>query len=353
MKNAYFFITTPLQYLNALEARYYFSKTIDQAHLIILADYAPTLKQLNEMIEARHWHNVTYLWADLLISKNIHLYRILSFLPRRNRLRSILLSSIKDQDHIFIGHIVNVWSRYICKIKLDNKKYNLDDGLGSLRIYSIYKDENKKGYFKYTTLSKRLESLLLGLSNTKFPTLTMFTSYNLDSIKEVEVINHNYKNLKKLHLSHSTFQNKMFFIGQPLATQGKIRPETYVKIIDLIFDHYKKQNLECYYLPHRSGNKSYIPKYWNVLYFEFPLEYAMLIADKHPKVFATLYSSAGPNLAEIFSDIEISVHYWKIDNTHFFKAMPEFVYKYLNHNASKNQRMFKISSALQINELQQ
>ena len=62
MSTSYFFVRTPIQLYNAIEAKIKFCKET-KCNLIILSDYPPTLSQFERLIDSKMWSEVYIPWG--------------------------------------------------------------------------------------------------------------------------------------------------------------------------------------------------------------------------------------------------------------------------------------------------
>ncbi|MBM3186954.1 MAG: hypothetical protein FJZ67_11700 [Bacteroidetes bacterium] len=105
--------------------------------------------------------------------------------------------------------------------------------------------------------------------------------------------------------------------------------------------------MKCYYLTHRSTNRDYIPKNWNVLNLNFPVEFLHLIeSNKTPNSFITFYSTGVFNLKHIHKLNHQQYEFWELPSDWInpeYRTDIEAVYYYLKSND------FLVKNLLEIN----
>jgi len=310
MKSNYYFVRTPLQYLNALEAK---NKEVFQAeehHLIILSDFHRTISQLEEIVENNFWSSVNYPWKEFSKTKNNPILNALNVYKRKLRLDNIL-SKINMNDLIFWGNIHTNWFFYLCK-KTRSNSYILDDGF--VTIHTLKKIDLKE--IKATLLSSKvgkIERFILKLNyEIDWNKIFFFTNFNTDSNTQ-KVILHDYSFLSQ-QFKIATLTNSIYFIGQPLVFQKMMKKDVYIALIEAIFKFYQSLGLSCFYIPHRSTTFDYIPNHWQTKSFNKPLE-SILFDEKieKPQVFASFYSSALYNIAMMDKNSIFKIDYWQFD----------------------------------------
>lgn len=308
---AYFFVITPLNYLYALQASLDNRFNFHEKHLIVLSDFNRSKKQLKEIIDENQWYSVQYPWIGTDKNNKSRLKSI--FAELYNRIGFIFLNQQirKTNSSIFWGNYNHKYSQFLKGNK--NRIFFLDDGFSTINI--LRKIENNK-------------------TANNLKNCTFYTTFKLNSAQmkiekhELEFIsNNNYVPF---------LSDSIYFLGQPLVFNSVISEKNYIEAIDKIFNFYTIQGKKCYYLPHRSTNRNYIPKGWSVLDFNFPIEFLHLIEpNKTPNCFMTFYSTGVFNLKHIHKLSQHQYLFWEIPTEWInekYKFDIESVYNYLKSN---------------------
>lgn len=336
MNNNYYFVRTPLQYLNAVEARNNDKFKSGEHHLIVLSDFHRTLSQIESIIENEFWSSIHFPWKEFSAKKNNPIFNALNILKRKRKLDKII-TSIKPIDLIFWGNLNANWFFYLYQ-KTNSKIYILDDGFVS--INTILNTDLKA--LKSTLLSSKLgkiERFILKLNySINWERIVFFTNFDLKTTtKNIE--KHNYEFLGK-QFKINTIKNTIYFIGQPLIFQKMMKKEIYVALVDSIIRHYQSKDFNCFYIPHRSTTLDYIPNHWSTKSFNKPLECILFDESiEKPLIFASFYSSALYNIAMMDKNSVFKYDYWQFDESDLmnfpFKTISD-VYEFVQSQKKDN-----------------
>jgi len=309
---AYFFVITPANYLYALQAsrdpRFNFS----EKNLIILSDYHRSLAQLNAIIHESEWHSIQYPWKGFDRRKKSKWKLVLLNWKRLFSFRSVI-NQIKSKDTIFWGNKNHPFFN-----KIENKCqdiYLLDDGFSTINI-----------------LPKQ-EEIIAHSTIKRNSIIQFYTLFELSSTR-VKIVNHQFEAIKsdKKYLAN---QNSVFFIGQPLVFNNIVTESYYIETVERIFNYYERKGLTCFYLPHRSTTRDYIPSNWKTLELDYPIEFCVELGGYQPEIFATFYSTGLYNLEKYLTLAPKQVAFWRLDENEItvnFKNPIESIYSYLTIN---------------------
>lgn len=336
MNTNFYFVRTPLQYLNAIEARHNSKFESAEHHLIVLSDFHRTLSQIESIIETELWTSVQFPWKEFSAKKNNPIFNAINIIKRKRKIDKII-SLINPTDLIFWGNLNSNWFFYLYQ-KTKALIYLLDDGFVS--INTILKTNLTA--IKTTLLSSKIgkiERLILKLNfSINWNRIVFFTNFDLEaSTKKIEL--HDYAFLSKQFKVNSQ-KNIVYFIGQPLIFQKMMNKEVYVAIVDSIIRFYYSKNLTCFYIPHRSTTLDYIPAHWLTKSFNKPLECILFDEQiEKPLIFASFYSSALFNIAMMDKNSVFKYDYWLLeerDVTNFpFKTISD-VYEFVQSQKKAN-----------------
>lgn len=310
MSYNYFFIRTPIQYYNALEAIQYFNSH-NGNRLIVISDYPPSIEQIEKLIDRKIWSDIYMPWRS---QSKYTKYKVVNklFNITRPLLLGRIVRKIKTKDKIFWGNYNSIWLRYFLT-KKRNKVTVLDDGFATLSIPETLKNDTL--FFKTSKgISGVTERIFVSKSaSIPLKRLEFFTSFkNIAKAVTERSISCEYNYLKTLSKTIQPLKKEVYFIGQPLILLSLMSKESYIKQVDLVFNYYKNKGLKCYYIPHRSALHDYFPKNWDIVYFNFPLE-NLVLQENHelPEIFASFYSSALYYVNKFSSIDGLKFEFWK------------------------------------------
>ena len=335
MKKGIFFVRTPVQYYNAIEARAHFSKDFDQSILIVLSDYQPTLEQFDRIVDTKEWNLVHYPWKS--ISKWT-IYRFINRLLNVYRKRQLkkICKEINSDDSIFWGNYNSIWLRYFHSLN-KNKIVIIDDGFSTLTIpESLH--ENQLIFSSKKTFSFFSEKMFLAkYISLDLNRLTFFTSFHgIHPELDQRIIPCKYPYIKSKLKEVKSNTKLVYFIGQPLIFLSIIEKESYVSSVEKIFAYYKAKGFDCVYIPHRSSIHDYFPNEWNVKHLKIPVERLLFERNVEiPHIFCTFYSSGIYYLDHFYSGNAIKFDYWTSNE---LLRVPHIknCYSYLEKNMTNN-----------------
>lgn len=342
MSTSYFFVRTPIQLYNAVEAKVKLCNET-KCKLIILSDYPPTLGQFERLIDSKMWSEVLTPWGKYKKLTKFKLFNRLLNINRRISLKKIL-KGVLEHDMVFWGNYNSIWLRYFIS-KKNNSVTILDDGFATLSIPKHIK--NHELFFnKNKSLVSFIEELLISSKNSiPLNRLHFFTSFkNISPLIDERATYTNYPFLKSQSRTDGPNQKTMYFIGQPLILLSILDKDTYVRNINSIFEYYEKKGMKCFYVPHRSAIHNYIPKNWNILNFNLPLE-GLVFDDTQqlPKIMASFYSSALYYVNKFYQNKDMNFEYWEV-NTLQSNSDIQHCYSYIKKEKLKNTIVHKLDA---------
>ena len=319
MVTNYYFAVTPLNVLNALELR---DKTAGESlrHvLVIMADYPPTLDQIDGLVTDGEWAAVLMPFAGRQLSKITGVRFVAEVLGRRSYLTRIF-KNLDPQDNIAVGNVVNPFCRYVCTLAIRQKRCvtYFDDGFATISHYESLLAHGRLSpsmpRLRLGSVFRIIENSILRPSRIVPTDLAFFTAFDLSYGRTVDpslfpiTIRNDFSRLRRLCTPKTTI-NAVYFIGQPMVALKQLEEKVYVETVNWIFEYYTAKGFDPFYLPHRSGTRSYIPGHWNVREFGGPLESEMARSSRVPSVFASFYSTALYNLS-IILDTLCTFDFW-------------------------------------------
>ncbi len=346
MKNNYYFVRTPLQYLNAVEARNNNKFRAEKHHLIVLSDFHRTISQIESIIENDFWSSIQFPWKEFSAKKNNPLFNAFNVFKRKRKLDKVIVT-IKSTDLIFWGNLNSNWFFYIYQ-QSKSLIYVLDDGFVSINTILNLDLKTLKSTLNGSKLGK-IESLILKLKySVNWERIIFFTNFELtQSIKKIEL--HTYDYLSK-QIKNNSFNRSVYFIGQPLIFQKMMKKEVYINLVSSILSYYESKNLNCFYIPHRSTTLNYIPDSWSIKSFNKPLE-CILFDEKieKPMLFASFYSSALYNIAMMDKNSMFEYNYWQFDESDLVNFPYETINDVYYFVKSKNRANVRILHKSEVN----
>jgi alpha-2,8-polysialyltransferase (POLYST) len=316
MKNV-FLVKTPLQLLNAMEAKYFFNLDKKQCVLIIMGDRKSQhqLLMLSEAVDE---------WEDVIVLNNVCLFfgnpfnkcnsfwfkcfgRINFFNKSIFNIRRLNKISryIGDVDYIFLGYVKYVFMRHFANITPHKKIYLLDDGSATLIVanqrnqgITVDSDIGFKGWLKLF-----VKKFFQGIKSQDLKHYNYFTMYDIDSSADDLIVRNDYRYLRSSS-ELLPVTSDIYFIGGPLSEVGMLSQDSY-------FDHLRRvqkfySGKKIIYVAHRRESKDKLDKIkteldFEVKLFDYPIEYQLAFVGPRPEIVASFVSTALDSCRIIFS----------------------------------------------------
>jgi len=290
---AIFFIESPLQLLNAYEAKSFF-EVQEYIYYIRFSGLVNNDKQLLNLIKVLDLKNIERITINTT-SRSIKDYITLLYYKYIYKVPSSF-------DKVFIGNFDSGFFNLIIKKINKSKIILLDDGAKSIDIQKNFSEEN---YYN------------------------LFTMYNLKIFSQQKVFKNSYNQLQKNLKNITRNKNKILFLGLKLSEIGIVTEEYYLQQIQKIVNNYGEK--ELIYISHRGENRNKIDKIIaiqniKVLELDYPVELYGLYNEEIPYKVASFYSTALYTMKNIYN---IEAESFMFDFSHSkYKTTIANVYSY-------------------------
>lgn len=344
-----FLVKSPLQLLNAVEARHYFSLNKEECVLIVMSDkknYPQMIKLINEQ---RQWGDVIVLdkMSVLVSSSNINKYnkvnsRSMPFSESQKSsfftlLKLSKLANIyKDINYLFVGDSHNAVIRGFINKSAAKKTVLLDDGVGAIYMADIrrrgHKDTPNIKFKKKIKIW--LKRFFQRLDDRQSDSVCFFSAYNLDVADRDELVLNEYHYLRsKVDTLKNT--DNILFLGSPLSEVGLMSESDYIEQLKMVCDDYEDRKIT--YVSHRREDKKKLNlinciENIEVVYLEYPIEYQLTIFGPLPKLVVSFVTSALENLRIIMGNKVEIVSYRLIKGTYKDSDRIDEIYNYFKTN---------------------
>lgn len=282
--------SSPMQILNGIEAIKHFglNKTI---LVLLLSQRKTSHKKNNEQIEEiAKLHN----WKKIIR---------LEQKPNENRMlaRVRLIQELKKVEYqfVFIGNYTKTTKIIIANIKKKHL-YLVDDGTVTILIYNEIILKNKMNDFSF----KNIMYFLYGLKTRVTDKLNLFTYFDLERSKNINIVKNNLNYFKGNLSNKSKNDNNIIFLGQNLAETHTITIDDYKAYINSILSLYDE---EVIYIPHRYEEISKTvlkleSEQLKILQINLPVELYLIYNNITPKRIISFCTSAFFTLDKIYPE---------------------------------------------------
>lgn len=319
-----FLISTPLQLINALEAKMHFQISNDSSVVIVNA-YSTNLAPIKVLLANYEWREIYFIedsvenqkkHEDNLKKKNpiLGLKKVFQSSSKFNK----LIKQFSVVDALFIGYYLGLENIHFANSVKYRRLILLDDGIATLEV-----NRRRKANISFTKtwnveyLFRVLFKKLVLRYKLEHPhSVIFFTSYKIDPSPRDLVEKNEYSEIRRMTKAKESSE-EVLFLGQPLSEEmPKILTEdTYLRYLDWIVKYIRPHKM--IYIPHRDEDKvklSRLQKLFNVeiRFIHMPFELYLMQQKKLPKCIVGVITSAIPNCKSIFGDsvdiIAIRIH---------------------------------------------
>lgn len=289
---ALFLSESPLQLLNAIEAKAHFNIADNDANIVLLKGVSnKSFQQQLDLIDSAQWGTVYHL---------NYRFRSVSVFKLMAKIRDVIQQN-SDVDVVFIGDYRTIVMRHVINMINPERTVLLDDGNATIHLardrYSCIRPSGIFPRLKYFMLFK-----LIGVNDQYIKAVTFFTIYKIDPASPDDVIQNNYSMLKS-KLRDKPAANQVIFIGCPFVETNSVSSnyseESYFKYLREIEEDLKNkyQVNDILYVAHRREKTSKLEtinsmKGYSVADFNEPLEIAISKLECKPLLIATFFSGA-------------------------------------------------------------
>ena len=258
-----FVLDTPLQLLNALEARYYFGNRPSVLVLLHWPTWPKTVfeRLLNEM----EWRGITwismgierpaqhYLLMSPSMSDRFNEYRWIYRQYVRRRCLDATLGQFGQVDRLVVGNLFNQYMQHVAMSVQYSELMAVDDGTDTLRVAAL---RQKAMDMPEESLPTGFIQSIKHLINKRYVEWTarqpqsaiFFTAYDIEVGKKDRLIRNSYRWLQR-HMTSCNRNDKVFFLGQPLIEDGYLKESTYLEYLNRIVSYFGTKPVV--YVPHK------------------------------------------------------------------------------------------------------
>lgn len=328
-----FVVETPLQLLNAIEAKQVLQLTNN--HLIIrVGGTGFSASKLKALVEMSPWDGVHYLeFWNATIEWGARFAR-LSFFGRVQGVaydiqRAInrhkvdkLAAKFAGAKKILLGNYLRGYQSYMRHFANRTgyeQLFLLDDGTDVLLICEARSQARsaKREIESGLGIKDRLRRCFVDWDEKEAESVTFFTAYELKPPSFDKVITNNYQYLRDV-ASNSTRSQEVYFLGQSLVEDGYVGLDFYVQQLRAIKDYYKGEQL--IYIPHPRQAPWLMKKIEEAVGIQvrlcaLPIECEVALAKSKPAAIASFFCSALQSCRAILGK-EVSIHSFYIEPEH-------------------------------------
>ena len=288
--SAVFLIATPLQALNAIEARRHFKLAGEQCQLVRFHSASEANdRQTGDMLEQADWariHTISHGGKGLR-----------SWKRRFDEVNSAA-RSMERPGRLFLGDYADDLMRHFAHAVSRCKVVVLDDGNATLLIYRARRDPAVPYFFLPHSFGERVKHLIKtragGMNRSLLDELTFFTIYDLDGDDRTTVVPNTYAHLRS-RLDLASRSDETFLLGDATPDKNQMREDIYFDCLERALDYLGRSSV--LYMAHRLEKAAKLRKIESrfgipVRESTMPIECRLSLSASVPRVIAGFFSSA-------------------------------------------------------------
>ncbi len=311
-----FLLTSPMQLINALEARHHFGLAPEACVLVALPKTPVSLRQLQAIAGEQGAWGATHLWplfdvegddAPGGMGRARRAWRSRARRRRRAAQLRALAQRLGRVERVFLGLYYQKLMRHFANVTAADEVVLLDDGAGTLgnnrwrkeRAFSLAHQPWQK------RLVGRLRAALYGVDLGEVEHVTFFTSFDIDVDARDRQVRHDYARLRA-QAQEKPLSEAVYFLGQPLVEFGIVSEDVYAAGLRAADAYFAGRPVT--YIPHRNESREAPARAqiaalgWALQSFDLPIEYELCARGPLPSAVAGFYTSALVNCQTIFRD---------------------------------------------------
>jgi hypothetical protein len=299
-------VRSPLQALNAIEAKYEF-KTLNE---IVLVFYRREIDK--ELILKTLSIESTFKIITQKLKPHLELFHFLNQ----------ILKEYNDIDKCFIGDYSTLLNYFMNRLHY-NELVVLEDGTANIEQYNVLVNKTfhkigKTSFKEKSPLSIFFENILK-VDKKYYYNATIFTIFSLPLLN-MKIVKNRYKYIKS-YVNLKEKKEVCFFVGSNLIEKhNKIydNQDLFEKDLQKIINYYKNLNIKFYYILHRKEDDFYMNSLakrfgFQTIRFKNILEIELLNLTYMPIEISTFISSAVLTLKNIY---DTQYTFFRINKNH-------------------------------------
>ena len=340
-----FFVDTPLQLINALEART--ALDVRRAALVVVANRTRR-PQVEALTDPREWDEVftvTGLHDVTGFSPRLMFYRRLM---RARRQLDILARRLGKVDSLFLGNYGSPIGRHFASSLEHRHLVLLDDGMATV-VYAKARMNASSARSRAPALRRRLRDFALGFRHHEPEAVTFFTSYELAAGPDDTIIRNTYGRLRSATKPDGVVPETLF-LGQPLVEDRLVEEATYFRYVFAAFQACGHQR--CVYAPHPRESVERLERMQQILgceirSSELPIEIEFARSGQLPSVLASFWTSALDSCRILFGSTDMAIKAFVIATSDLLSGHDDSyeMYAYLRRQQTAGFEVLEITPA--------
>jgi len=363
-----FLIGSPLQLLNATEAKLHFGLTDNHLVILLGLGYAQERHMFEHLASRQEWETIRYVklranhvefrsrligayWSGK-VTKYWNLYR--QYMNRADF--DAVARSMSAADNLFVGNYLRdceLYMRHLPNALPHKKLYLLDDGTDVIKVNNERRRQadtsgaaagSLLAGSPWKRLKRRVLKRFVEWDVQEAGRITFFTVYDLDARHGDEVVKHDYRHLRN-RVTHADHGDHVLFVGQCLVEDKYVERQVYFRYLREVRSYFEGRDVV--YVPHPREwpeTTSYISEHlgFRIEKPDVPIEWHLATVAKRPAILASFFCSALTNCVAIFGPLlNVKAFYIRGDDILKWSDFVEDVYRHFESKVSEHFELVK------------
>ena len=287
---AVFLIATPLQALNAIEARRHFKLGGEECQLVWFHSASEANdRQTEDILGQADWARTDTIHHS---GRNFRCWK-----QRFDEVNAAARSTDRG-EYLFVGDYADDLMRHFAHAVRRRKVVVLDDGNATLLIDRARRNSGVPYFLLPHSFGGRIKHLIktrgCGMNRSVVDELTFFTIYDLDADDRTTVVPNTYAHLRS-RLDLASRSDETFLLGDATPDKNQVKEDVYFDCLERALDHLGRSSV--LYMAHRLEKAAKLKKIESrfgipVRESTMPIECRLFLSASVPRVIAGFFSSA-------------------------------------------------------------
>lgn len=361
-----FVVESPIQVLNAEEAKHYFN--LRNNLLIIILGRGFRADSFKKVVRECNWDSVQFImlrenrindrsgvWGQVMYQ----MQRIRWIVRQYNNKKRFdrLAGSLSNVQNLILGNYGETRKPHLChfaNILKHDQLYLVDDGTDVLFVNeertrqtesTELSGQLRNGSSRWQILKRDVLEAFVDWNNTGAKNVTFFTAYDLKVRPGDRLVKHDYPHLRK-RLADSAQSDKILFLGQTMIEDDYLEREIYFDYLRKVQSFFDGE--ELVYVPHMRESADTVKYVKENLGLrierpDLPIECHLALSGLRPRALASFCCGALANCSVIFGQhLKIIAFYLSPSSLLKEHDFIEHIYRDLRERASESLRVVNL-----------
>ena len=343
-----FLVLSPLQVINALEARAFFGTEDNVLVVLRHTSSGYPVSMFRHLVDETQWSRAEYhatYGEERVGYVNKYVWAYLSLLEQRRLDR--LAASLGSVDGLFVGSYLEPLVRHFSNTLPHRTLTILDSGTDTLMVNRARKRSPKYGPTRLPPLPSKMSLLskLLNVRDKQAERVTFFTAFDIEVEAHDTLVKNQYQHFRTLS-GELPAGDEVWFLGGPLVVDHYVSEAVYFRYLEAVRAFYGDKTFV--YVPHSREQRADLEKIETLLGCEvrpygLPVELVLSRANPRPSEIVSFITTALTSCHLMFGET-LQITAVQLDPEHFpkYHAFVRDIYRQFRREADEHFRVLTL-----------